>query len=197
MEEQSSNEEPTSSNTTKASLTQMMPPEVRGFVANYWGQAKVILFSPQVFFRTMPTEGGYKDPLLFLAVSAGVNAVLAGLMSLQLPLIGLIFIASLIAVFVGSAVACFLSQAMSGKGNYEATFRVIAYSEATLLFVWLPILGLVPALYTLVLNYIGLKQVHQLSEIKTASVVLLTGLLTGIVLLLTACSMVLRSIFHF
>lgn len=196
MEEPTSNEEPKSS-TTKGTLTEMMPPIARGFIAKYWGQAKVILFSPQVFFNTMPTEGGYKDPLIFLTVSAGVNALCAGLIALQLPLIGLIFIASLIAVFVGSAVACFLSQAMGSKGSYEATFRVLAYSEATLLFVWIPGLGFVPALYTLALNYIGLRQVHQLSGVKTASVVLLTGLLTGIVLLLTACSMVLRSIFHF
>ncbi|HEY9868327.1 MAG TPA: YIP1 family protein [Candidatus Obscuribacterales bacterium] len=176
---------------------ELLPPGARGFIARYWAQAKAILLSPRVFFDSMPTEGGLKDPLVFLSVAAGVNSLLTGIISLNPMICLLVFPATLIGCFLAALAANALAGAMGGKGTFEATFRVYAYSEAPMLFGWIPVIGFFGVFYVWVLNYFGLRKVHDISEGKTVLVVILSGIVAAFLLGLAACGMLLRSIFHF
>lgn len=175
---------------------QILPPETVNFLSAYWAEAQQILLHPREFFTTMPTEGGLKTPLIFLAVSAAANSLMTALISINPTTIPITFLSTMVGVSIISMVAATMSQALGGKGSYEATFRIFAYGAVTLLFAWIPVLGLVATLYTCVLNFFGLKVVHQLSDGKAILVVILSGILTAIIVGLGACTIMLRNIFH-
>ena len=195
MQEPGSDEPQEDISAKKSTAADMLSPAARGFIKDYWEQAKFILLHPQEFFKTMPVEGGYRDPLIFLCLSAGVNALLSGIIGFSLMRI-LLFPLSFVGVTLGAYVASFLAQAMGGKGSFQATFRVMVYSEAALLFTWVPVLGIFPGLYIFVLNFFGLRQVHGISDVKTVSVVLLSGIVSSIIIGLAACGVFIRSVFH-
>jgi len=196
MQEPSSGPGPEPGNQEK-SPGELVPPAARGYLASFWQEAKTVLRHPQQFFDSMPTEGGWKEPLIFLSTCAGANAVLSGILSFNLLTMVMIFPATLVGCFLASLVANALAGAMGGKGTYESTFRVFAYSEAPMLIGWIPVIGMLGILYVWVLNYFGLRKVHELSEGKTVVVVLLSGLIAAFVLGLAACGIALRSILKF
>ncbi len=178
-------------------LADKLPPEARSFLAFYWNQSKFIVLSPRVFFSSMPVAGGYKDPMLFLAVSAGVNALFVGLMKFN-PLVSLgMLAASFIGVWLSGVIACFLSKSMGGQGALEGTVRVYSYSAVNLLYSWVPMIGFLGLVYTIVLNCLGLSQVHQIGVVKAVAVVLITTIGVGLVIGLLACSLAVRSFMPF
>jgi hypothetical protein len=166
------------------------------FLCAYWAQAQQILMHPQVFFTSMPTTGGLEAPLKFLAAAAATNSIMTALLSFHPTMVPITFLITFVGVGIGSLVATLLAQALGGKGDFAGTFRVFAYSEATLLFAWIPVVGLAATLYTCILNFFGLKAVHQLSGTKAVCVVIASGILTAIIVGLGACTLAVRNILH-
>jgi len=187
--EQPQGEKPTTSDLSKEG--------VQGFFQSYWNQAKSVLMSPRVFFDSMPVEGGLKDPLIFLAVSAGVNSLGLTIKS-NLAIGAIAFIGTLVLCLLGALVTSFIAQSMmAGKGTYEATFRVMAYSEAGLLLAWIPWVGWLISLYIIALNFLGFKKIHELNDVKAALLVIVSGILTFLVVGLAACGVAIRHMLHF
>jgi hypothetical protein len=162
-----------------------------------------IIFSPHNFFASIYTEKSLKEPLLF-AISCSILAVLfGGLIGFlgrnfilcftpqarfifKFPiLLGTYFIVvvatPLWVTFLAFSSAAFLHLMVlifRGKGNFRATFGVIAYSNATSLFSVIPIAGTIFAsLYRVVLIILGLKYVHKISMLKSVLITLLPMLL--------------------
>ncbi len=144
------------------------------------------LLSPAVFFRTMHTRQGLKEPLaigiLFGAIglimglfrdfvlsmwgygggvqmlSSGVDSpiLLSGLMVLS-PLIVCVGIFSMSGVL-----HLFLRIFRAASQGFEGTFRVVAYGQATQIFGVVPILGgLVGGLWFLAILIIGVREIHE------------------------------------
>lgn len=179
------------------SLTDKLPPEAKDFLSAYWTRAKVVFLSPRTFFDQMPTEGGYEDPMKFLVVGAAVYALMQGVMAFN-PIVAIgNLVASFGGVWLAGIAANFLAGAMGGKGSMESTIRVYSYSTVNLLYSWIPVLGLLGFLYTIVLNTMGLSKVHQLGMVQSAVVVLLTGIAVVVILGLLACSLAARSVLPF
>jgi hypothetical protein len=60
------------------------------------------------------------------------------------------------------------------NGGFEATFRVVSYSNVAQLVGWVPVLGpLVAAVASVVLSVIGVREVHETTTGKAALVVLI------------------------
>jgi hypothetical protein len=81
-----------------------------------------------------------------------------------------------IALFVWSAIVhLFLMMFGGARQGYESTFRTIAYAYgSTALFAIVPICGgLVGGIWSLVVQILGLKEMHETSGGKTAAAVLL------------------------
>jgi len=112
-----------------------------------------VISSPYEFFREMPREGGYRQPLLFMVVMALVSGVLQALLSFagytlvegMEPGFGSIIILPIaVAVFgfVGAAILFVVWKLMGSVENYETAYRCIAYISALSPFT--TVLGVIP-----------------------------------------------------
>lgn len=61
--------------------------------------------------------------------------------------------------------------------NFEATFRVFAYTSVVALLSWVPVLGLLAALYGYYLAFVGIKEMHETTNGRALAVVLVPAVL--------------------
>jgi hypothetical protein len=147
-----------------------------------------VTLHPITFFAEIPRRGGFLSPLLFAIICGEISAILGGLLSLLLGVGGtqgfqsflnpigvytdyLGFIGTLIAVpfvvaislFIYAGIFHLLVRLIVGAGNsgYEATFRVPSYATVVSLVSWIPIIGLLASLYSLYLQIVGLREIHE------------------------------------
>jgi hypothetical protein len=114
-------------------------------VGSYVDTWKRICLEPRSFFGELSREGG-----IGLAVFGGG---LKGLLALVLV--------GLVRLFVGAALLTLVArQLFEGQGDYEASFRVLAYSTAVVVFVGIPVLKVLAALYGAYLAILGVERVH-------------------------------------
>jgi hypothetical protein len=163
---------------------------------------KQVLFSPGDFFKTMPVTGGLTDPLLFGLILGMTGALfsyfwqiaLSGVMQDFMP--PQMLAASEHSLFQGASLAVlaictpfliilwlfilsgmlhlFLLMVQGAKSGFEATFRVVAYSEAPYLFLVLPFCGgFLAWIWSLVIILIGLQHAHETTGGKAAFAVFL------------------------
>ncbi len=152
---------------------------------------KEVLFSPDAFFKNLSPTGGIKEPLAFGLLTGSIGAMFSafwqflmisgGMLSVgdlfagQLSF-GLVFIIIIILVPVATVVAMFISSGVwhlflflvKGAGNgFEATFRVVSYSQAVQLLAIIPFIGgWISMIWQLVIQVIGLKEIHETSYLK-------------------------------
>lgn len=157
--------------------------DATGLIHYYFYEAKRILTSPSESFEEMPAKGGFAGPAIFLSFSALIYAFINAVGRLNPIVFFVSFFSSVIYVSVGSLIASkVFSIAFGGKGDFESTFRVFAYSKATLLFAWvsvgsLQVGGWAAVAYTLILNAIGISKVHDMPKHKALGIVLCLALL--------------------
>jgi hypothetical protein len=170
--------------------------EDHGIWAGISRTSKAVLFSPKSFFRRTAVEGGLKEPLAFglLTGSAGMmfeafwQFLLFGEIGDTLsPLVDtLLGSHATIVLFLGIMALCpllvlitilitstilhgLLSMVRGGKGGFEATFRVVAFSQAAQLWGLIPIVGsLIGALWLIAVQMIGLRESHESSYLRVA-----------------------------
>ncbi|MFC1679896.1 YIP1 family protein, partial [Elusimicrobiota bacterium] len=110
--------------------------------------AKQVILKPYDFFRSMPKEGGFKDPAIFLvamtvATQAITLALGLGLGVLRLKSLGVIKLVLMvigpaffglfimpIAMLIAAAVAHLIWMLLGSKENFETSFRCVAYTSA-------------------------------------------------------------------
>lgn len=160
---------------------------------------RVVLY-PVDFFAGIPRREGLRNPFLFALICIVVGAVLTAVVDLigvqssfqsyegLLPLglssqslagfvaiIVMLVIMGVSSLLVGAGICQLLVRVVVGRGNagFGATFRVLAYTAAVNLVGWIPILGLLLSLYSLYLQVVGLREVHETSLGKAILVLLL------------------------
>ena len=147
-----------------------------------------VMFSPKGAFSSMPVRGGLREPLAFgllvgsisimfaffwdfLLASSGFVKPWGGFpISLSSPLLFLsfIFFAPLlmtISLFVLSLIIHLLLLLVgAGTNRFEATFRVMAYSQATRVWSLIPFIGSpIGWVWRSIVQIIGLKEAHETS----------------------------------
>jgi hypothetical protein len=158
-------------------------PEGKNIFQKYTAQAATVLFHPKKFFAALPADG-WAEPALFLCASAGIYGFLQALGHSNPLLFFSTFFNGLLYTSVGSVIVwSVFSKGCKGQGSLSQTFRVLAYSKATLLFAWvmvghMAIGGYLSVAYTLYLNYVGLSKVHKLNRRITIGLVLGMSLLS-------------------
>lgn len=151
-----------------------------GLSAAFFETFKQVLFEPQEFFDRMPKSGDYVNPFIF-GFSILVLATLAGSIWYFLyallgdsPALGLFFTILVIFLILGlSAAGIFINAAVlhlclmivgGANRGFEPTYRVVAYSQAAWIWSLVPCIGgLIAAVWSIVVNIIGLKAVHDTS----------------------------------
>jgi hypothetical protein len=144
-----------------------------------------VIFSPKSAFSTMSIRGGLREPLAFgllvgsisvmfalfwdfLMASSGFAKPWGGFpISMRSPLwfLSSIFLAPLLVtiwLFVSSLIIHLLLLLVRGGTNkFEATFRVMAYSQATRVWSIVPFIGSpVGWVWRCIVQIIGLKEAH-------------------------------------
>jgi predicted Zn finger-like uncharacterized protein len=147
-----------------------------------------VLFSPRSTFSSMPVSGGWREPLAFglligsigsmftffwefIGESIGILKPLLGVStSVSSPLVFLIlmFLSPLfvtVYLFISSIIFHVLLVLVRGGTNgFEATLRVVSYSQATAAWSVVPILGgAIGWIWKSVVYIIGLKEAQETS----------------------------------
>jgi hypothetical protein len=152
---------------------------------------KAALFSPGRLFGGLTFTDGIKEPLAFGLLVGSIGSMFGlfwqflvlsgGISSFDLPLfdqfpIGLVFPALLVVIPIYVTVRMFLYSTLlhllllvvgGGKNGYEATFRVVSYSQATHALGLIPILGgWIGEIWQLIIQIIGLREIHETSYLR-------------------------------
>jgi hypothetical protein len=120
-----------------------------------------ILREPRTFFEALPVAGGLQAPLVFAVICLAIGGfgylIFGGGIG---GWIGILLI-GLMRLVVGSAIVTLIAQQLlEGRGDYEATFRVLGYSTAVAVFIGIPFLKYFAALYGAYLVIVGLAKAH-------------------------------------
>ena len=172
----------------------------RGFVNAFIETLAMVLTKPDQAFRTMKTEGGLAEPLIYALIGGCVGGIVSLLLSLGLQSMGLfagqrdtfaalagigvgsialivlvpVFI--LIGLFIGAAIVHLCLMIVGGANKpFEATFRVLAFSQGSTGPLQISPLcgGLIAGVWALVVNCIGLARAHETTTGRATLAVLL------------------------
>ena len=154
-----------------------------------------IILRPQGFFRNLPTKDGYVRPLLFsmviFCIVLGYNLALlaSGLLRpvgqgsdgksltdalMNVPVLVVLWLFGLI---LGALVLHASFKLLKGKGSFESTFSIFAYSSIANLLTIIPSLGhYACTIYTLVLIMLAGKVIHELSSIRAVAAPILPAI---------------------
>jgi hypothetical protein len=174
------------------------------------GTIKSVNFTPKGMFSTMAVTGGWREPLAFgllvgsigtmvaffwefmIATSGVLEPLWTPAISLGSPImfLSLIFLSPLlmaINLFISSSlIHVLLLMVRGGKSGFEATFRVVAYSQATRVWSVIPFVGgPIGWVWRTIVQIIGLKQAHEVSYARIV-VALLIPLALLLVMVTTA-----------
>lgn len=140
---------------------------------------KRVMSEPRRFFEELPLSGGLQSPLVFLLVSL-VIAAIGFLLIGPRPLALWIIVLGLVRAFVGAAVVMVVArQVFRGSGDYEATFRALAYASAPVALLWIPLIRPLVLLYVLFLLIVGLERAHGFDATKSVLTMVLSFIIVG------------------
>ncbi len=167
-------------------------------VGSFVNATRNVVFGPVGFFRGIARRGDIVNPLIFAVICAVINGLLTGILGFIVALAGAEgFGAALAGLFGGiiltpifTAIGLFIFAAIfhllvllfvrPSNAGFEATFRVGAYTSVTQLLSWLAIIpiigvlvGLVVAVFGIILGIVGIREVHSTTTGRAALVVLI------------------------
>ena len=183
------------------------------FIDEWYKQARMIVTQPKEFFKKMPTCGGFGKPYWFAIVNIFIASVLSvgfkvgfGDMELQqalqyfgidmltvlIILIPIALVLGSIGLFLFSGLYHLFLKLVGAKNNYEATFRVFAYISVFNIFTTVsnidnPLavaVGFLVSLYVIYVMISALKEVHEISFLRSAIAVILPGIIIIIIMII-------------
>jgi hypothetical protein len=150
-----------------------------GSFASTWQR---VIFEPRAFFDSLPPAGGLQPPFFFALICVAIGAF--GFMIFGGGIrgfLGLLIIGAA-RLFIGASIVALVAQYLfEGRGDYEASFRVLAYSTAVAVVIGIPIVKYFAALYGAYLVIIGLAKAHGFDTVR-ALLTALVSVFVGMVL---------------
>ncbi len=157
-------------------------------IVSYVRVVSLVVSKTRPFFEAMPPKAGYLAPVLFALISFLVPGLILALTT-HTPSATFFYLLVMVGwiLFVG-LLHLAATKLVPGRGGFEATLRVAAYTTFTNLvgFIPVPLFGLAFHIYGLYLICHGLSVVHglRLGQALKALVVVVIGLVTVNLILL-------------
>ncbi len=167
---------------------------------------KEVLFSPGLFFRRLQFEGSRSDPLAFGLLTGSIGGMFSMFWQLLITSGGMLFLVDamtgrhslalvflavslvipifvLIGLFISSAVWHLFLLLFRGAGNgFEATFRLVCYSQSAQVFGIIPFVGgWVSIIWQIVVQIIGLKEIHETAYSRVILAFLIPFVFIGLI----------------
>jgi hypothetical protein len=96
-------------------------------------------------------------------------------------------IGGIIGIFIGGAWLHIFVWALGGKKGYVQTVKSIMYgSTPGLLLSWIPIVGFIGAIWTVILDIFGLKELQEMSIGRAVAAVVIAGVILIIIIVVIA-----------
>lgn len=171
----------------------VVTPETKGTLMYAIHQARLVFTDTKKFFKKLPHHGNNAESALMLFVYAAVGGLLAGIVSFNLLITLQFVIVNLIASYLLSIAVHRILVMMGSHESFDVTFRVIAFSSATLVIAGLKlgILGFVTyaiaLFYAVRIQSTGLAVSHDVPPSKITMVVILSNLFIAMVLFCMHC----------
>ena len=133
---------------------------------------KYVMFKPKKFFDTVPKGPWYQTSLIFGIIMMWIGTIVgyvikAVIGSPRLSItVGAIVLAPFF-LYLFAAVQHFFIRIFKGAGNFDATFKIMAYSEAIAIFTSIPLIGFIGSIWGVVIIFTGIRKLHRLSAAKT------------------------------
>lgn len=123
-----------------------------------------VVTSPAGFFAAMPETGGLGDPLRFLTIVAGCDAVGTLLASPLAPWRAVLVLAAvpLGSLLVAAVLTLVTQHLFAARAGFEPVFRAVAYGSAPAVAYWVPFVGQIACGYAWYLQVRGLARVQNL-----------------------------------
>lgn len=152
------------------------------FLNSFFGTAKAVLLSPRLFCRRMKTDGGFRNPALFLICCVLIHTLFVGVFVGDQTVVVRKMTYGIALPFVTAGILFFfITRVFKASGTYEAAFRVNAYATAVNLVTWVPLVGIFVEFYRLYLIAWGLSYAFSTRVSRSALAILMT-MITYIVL---------------
>ena len=175
--------------------------DYRDPVQSFVRTVTAVLTQPALFFAGIRRRGDFVNPLVFAVICFLISALLGGIISIPLSLIGGAqngasgaagaLIGGIVGLFVSLILTVILAPIFMliwagilhllvtllikpTNAGFEATFRSVAYASMPGLISWIPLVGwLVGVVWSTVLSIFGIREVHSTTTGRAALVVLI------------------------
>lgn len=121
--------------------------------------------------------GGFEK--MFLGAGAGI----AGAISIFV----MVLILMVISAFIGGVIVHIFVYIMGGKKGIAKTIIALMYADTPyLLFGWIPLIGLIALIWSLVLNVLGIRQFQELTTGRAILAILIPIIIFSIIVFVAA-----------
>jgi len=161
---------------------------------------KGVLFHPTETFAGDIRNDTLKDTLIYLLILVAIFTVLAGVIMLVgvsayaglltgiaagglsiIALIPLLFFVGLLGTIIFAVYMHIWVYLVGGREGITETWKAVIYAATpSLLLGWIPVIGFVMGVWSLVLTIIGIRELQQMSTGKAALAVIIGGLVLAL-----------------
>jgi hypothetical protein len=129
-----------------------------------------------------------------LLPALGLTApVVAGLGIILFAII-LIFV-HLLVLFIGAAWVHIWVWLLGGRKGYMMTLKALAYGDTPYLLIgWIPVIGIIGAIWSFILSIIGVRELHEISTGRAAAAVILAAIVVLIIIILVAAALFITAV---
>ena len=93
----------------------------------------------------------------------------------------------ILGLFIGGAILHIFVYIVGGRKGYAQTVKAIAYGMTpTLLLGWIPVIGIIAGIWALIVEILGIRELHEISTGKAVLAVLLPAIISGIIVAIAA-----------
>jgi hypothetical protein len=99
----------------------------------------------------------------------------------------IMFIFGIIGIFISGAIFHIFVYIVGGRKGLSQTIKAVMYgSTPGLLFGWIPIIGIIAGIWSLVLEVLGIRQLHEITTGKAIMAVVIMLVILGLITVILA-----------